>query len=91
MHGRTPQWTQADRLRKARKDAGLSPEELAAELRVTPATVRNYEGERTHPNYSTLMAWATICDVDPLWIETGVSSDQKAEAERLVEIGRAHV
>lgn len=79
MHGKIPTWTQADRLRKARKEAGLTPEELAEQLRVSAVTIRNYEGERTRPNYPTLMAWATITDVPIEWLTAGtVPAEQMA-------------
>ena len=57
---RIPTWTSADRLEKARKDAGLSGSELAECIGVSRSTIVNYES----PNYSkkrrpiVLKAWA---------------------------------
>ena len=68
MRGRIPEWTTAERLRKARREAGMTPEDMALRLHVSAATVRNYEAGRTHPTYPTVVLWSTICGVDETWL-----------------------
>jgi transcriptional regulator with XRE-family HTH domain len=65
-----PEFSTADRLRKARQFAGLTPEELAERIGVTPRTVYNYEtGKATRP--AALKLWALATGVPFQWIETG--------------------
>jgi transcriptional regulator with XRE-family HTH domain len=65
-----PEFSTADRLRKARQFAGLTPEELAERIGVTPRTVYNYEtGKPTRP--AALKLWALATGVPFQWIETG--------------------
>ena len=68
-----PEWTITDRLRKARENAGLSPEQLAHDIDVSRATVYNYES----PAYErkrrpiALKAWAVRCGVPYEWVKAG--------------------
>jgi len=70
---RIPTWTQGDRLRKARENAGLSQHELADMIGVSRATVSNAEvgvGKKG-PLAITVRAWALATGVPVEWIETG--------------------
>lgn len=75
---RIPAWTQGDRLRKAREEAGLSQGALAELIGVSRATVSNAEvgvGKKG-PLKVTVRAWALATGVPAEWLETGrVSSD----------------
>lgn len=75
-----PQWTLADRMRKARREAGMTPEEMADALQVSAVTVRNYETERTRPSHPTLVVWAQVSGVPLEWLRYGdVSGSAGAE------------
>lgn len=71
--GVIPQWTVADRLRKARIAAGLEQAELARDIDVSRNTVHNYETEKVAPRRIVLRAWALRTGVPLEWIETGVA------------------
>jgi transcriptional regulator with XRE-family HTH domain len=64
-----PSWTIGDRLRKARRTAGLSRDAIAARLGVSVGTVSRYEADLVAPRRPTIWLWAVACDVDPDWIE----------------------
>ncbi len=69
-----PQWTQADRFRKARESMNPVPtrEQFADMLEVDRNTVNNYESGRTvRPMKSTVSRWALISGVAREWLETG--------------------
>ena len=70
-HAHVPQWTLADRLRKAREDAGMSRDVLAEELAITVKTVGNAERGDTRPFTLTLRAWAAATGVPFEWLLTG--------------------
>jgi transcriptional regulator with XRE-family HTH domain len=65
----SPAWTLGDRLRKARRTAGLSVDVMAHELGVTDRTVQNYESDRTPPKRSALLAYAQLTGVPLWWLE----------------------
>jgi len=44
----------ARRIAKARKDRGLSMQELARKAKVSPATIHNLETGKSHPRGATL-------------------------------------
>ena len=52
----TPQWTFADRLAKARKEAGLTPDQLAAKAGQHPNTVRAWERGENRPRDPIMVA-----------------------------------
>lgn len=45
-----PEWSLGDRLRKIRRDRGLTQEQIAAELGIKGVTWSAWEAGRTHPN-----------------------------------------
>lgn len=63
-----PQWTLADRLRKARLHAGLEQAELAAEIGIGRSTIVNYESGKTEPSRPVLLAWSLRCGVSYEWL-----------------------
>lgn len=64
-----PEFTQGDRLRKARETAGLSQEQLAAELGVSKNTISNYETGNVKPRHPTLLAWSMRTRVSLGWLK----------------------
>lgn len=53
-------FTVGDAMRRARIDAGLSPEEVAVELKVGYRTVLNWENDKYMPRGRTLLAFAEL-------------------------------
>lgn len=67
-----PQWTAADRLRKARVTAGLTQTELAEQMGVAKSTVSNYEaGHTTNLRTIVLKQWALATGVPVAWLRYG--------------------
>lgn len=66
-----PEWTLADRLKKAREDADLKQAELALMLGVSRATVSNGETGANRPMPIVLRGWAEATGVPLGWLLTG--------------------
>lgn len=83
--GRVPQFGLADRLRRARLDAGLEQTQLAELLATSRTTIVKYEagqfpGERLRAHLTRkVLQWATVTGVDFEWLMTGTAS---LEAQR---------
>ena len=70
--GLIPEFTFADRCRKARELTGMSKEDFADRIGVTRHTVSNYEaGRTTRPQRLVLSQWAMATGVDRDWLLTG--------------------
>lgn len=69
-----PQWTQGDRLRKARSLTGLTVREFAAHIGVSHGTVTSAETDARPVRPITLNAWALATKVSREWLETGEGS-----------------
>lgn len=67
-----PEWTLADRLRKARESAGLKQTDLAAETGISRASIVNYETAKSVPRRPALASWAMACGVPFEWLRTGL-------------------
>ena len=76
MSSLIPEFTVADRLRKAREVTGLDQTQFAAEIDVSRGTVSNYEQGRTNVRRIVLKAWALRSGVPIEWIETGAVGPQ---------------
>lgn len=65
-----PDWTLADRLRKAREVAGLEQAELAQRIGISRHTVGNYELGRgvRGPKLIVLRAWSQETGVPLAWL-----------------------
>lgn len=63
MAGRVPQWTMADRLRKARESAGLEQGELAEAMGVSRQSISSAERGAARPRRLTVRAWAMATGV----------------------------
>lgn len=66
--GIIPEWTQGDRLRKAREAAGLDQNELAERIDISRRTVGNYESDRVEARMIVLKQWALATGVDLAWL-----------------------
>jgi transcriptional regulator with XRE-family HTH domain len=69
--GRIPEWTLADRLRKARDDAAMKQTELAEETGIARSSIVNYESGKSAPRRPALAAWAFACGVSFDWLAYG--------------------
>lgn len=56
-------WTLGDRLAKARRHAGLSRAQMAAQLEVSDQTIRNWEYDTIEPRASYIKRWAAMTGV----------------------------
>lgn len=66
--GGIPQWTLGDRLRKARETAGVTVEEMAADIGRSDRTVRNYESDATTAPLLVIRQYGFRCQVSFEWL-----------------------
>jgi transcriptional regulator with XRE-family HTH domain len=66
--GDIPEWTLADRLRKAREHAGMKQIELANATGIARSSIVNYEGGKAEPRRPVLAAWAMATGVPLDWL-----------------------
>ena len=69
--GRVPEWTIADRARKARETAGMNQGELAQAMGVARSTVQRIEQGVAEPTRTRVIAWSFATGVDLNWLEKG--------------------
>ena len=69
--GGVPEWTIADRIRKARETGDYSQADLASVTGLSRKTIGNYEGEQTHPSKAGIKLIAMATGVDRYWLLTG--------------------
>lgn len=77
-----PTWDEADRIRKAMRDAGLGVQELADALEVSRTSVSNWINGRTSPRDRDIRAIARMTAVPPVWLRNGESPDKSVRASR---------
>ncbi len=77
-----------ERLRTLRTKAGLTQTDLAAD-RFSKEYISQIERGKTRPTRETLAWLAEQLDVDPLFLETGVSSDERGRIEATLARGEA--
>jgi transcriptional regulator with XRE-family HTH domain len=63
-----PQWDQADRMRKALRDSGISVYAIAGFLGVSRTSVSNWINGRVEPSVMTLRLWAQATGVSYRWL-----------------------
>ncbi|TNC19080.1 helix-turn-helix domain-containing protein [Amycolatopsis alkalitolerans] len=66
--GAVPQWTLADRLRKAREHAELHQRELATRLGLSRTSISSYESASVTPKRPVLLAWSMATGVSFDWL-----------------------
>ena len=69
--GKTYDFDLADRLRKARLEAGLSREDMSDLGVCSAASAHNYETRKTRPITAIARAWAEATGSDYEWLMTG--------------------
>lgn len=69
--GGIPEWTQSDRLRKARMLTGHSTKAFAEKIGVSQKTVNNAESGNHAVRKIVMNAWALATGVPVEWLETG--------------------
>lgn len=89
-----PEWTLGDRLRKARRYAGLSQQEMADALNVPVNRLGNWEAGYNQPRsvVDIVNRWAEVTHVDVSWllgIKTRWFADSPVQ-EPLVHPGQGH-
>lgn len=67
-----PEWTQGDRLRKARSVLGLTVREFADLIGVSHGTITNAETDARTVRPITLKAWALATRVSIEWLQFGI-------------------
>jgi transcriptional regulator with XRE-family HTH domain len=68
-----PSFELRHRLGLALEHAGVSVQEMAAELEMSRNTIGNYLSGRRPPTASTMKMWALRCGVPYFWIRYGVT------------------
>src|SRR5512132_3557657 len=77
-----------ERLRQLRVAAGMTQTELAGD-RFSKEYVSQIELGKTRPSAEAIEYLAKRLDVDPLFLETGVSSDERSRVEATLARGEA--
>jgi transcriptional regulator with XRE-family HTH domain len=72
--GVIPVLSLGQRLDIAMHHGGYKPETLAAEMRCSATTIRNYLSGRTHIDYAHASMWAQLTGVDLDWLLDGKAS-----------------
>lgn len=72
----TPRWTLGERLAKARRWAGLTPDEMAEALGRSPRSIRNYEHDTGNVPLNVLRQYAARTGVPIIWL---IEGDQDPE------------
>ena len=74
-----PEWTQGDRMRKARQLTGLSTMEFAREIGVSQKTINNAESDSHVVRKIVMNAWSLATGVPVEWLQTGEVRHQGLE------------
>jgi len=70
-----------DRLRTARRNAGLTQEQLAEHLGISPQLISHRELARAEPGSYDILLFARITGADPAWLLTGRAPPAPKTAE----------
>lgn len=65
----------AQRIRSARRNAGLTQLELATAVGVDPGTLSRWERGATRPRLTAVLRLAVACDVELAWLAAGLGSE----------------
>ena len=66
-----PETTMGSRIEQARREQGLSVREVASRLCMKPATIENWENDRSEPRSNKLLTLAGVLNVPLLWLLKG--------------------
>ena len=75
--------TMGSRIEQARREQGFNGRQLATRLGVKPATIENWESDRSEPRSNKLLTLAGILNVSVLWLlqgETGSDAPRRTYA-----------
>jgi transcriptional regulator with XRE-family HTH domain len=72
---RIPEWTQGDRLRKARELTDMGQREFAEHIGVSHQTITNAEKGHRTVRKITLNAWSLATGVSVEWLECGIAPE----------------
>ena len=75
-----PEFTIADRLRKAREITGLDQGEFAKASNMSRTTIVNYEQGHRVPRAIYVRVWADVAGVSVEWIQTGTPAGRRVAA-----------
>ena len=64
-------YTYGERLEHIREDHGLTIKAMAASVKVSPQTWRNYELDRNFPSMDTIYALCGVYHVNEEWLSSG--------------------
>lgn len=70
---RIPEWTQGDRLRKARELTGMGQREFAEHIGVSHQTVTNAEKGHREVRKITMNAWSLATSIPVEWLMSGTA------------------
>jgi transcriptional regulator with XRE-family HTH domain len=70
-----PSGTLGQRITEAREAAGLTTTQLAGNLGIRPATMGNWEANKSQPRGNRLTTIAGFLNVSPTWLLTGYGED----------------
>lgn len=65
------------RIRAARKEKGLTQEELGVKLGVSGSMIAQYETSKRKPKYETVERIAVVLGVDDNWLRNGKTLEQR--------------
>jgi transcriptional regulator with XRE-family HTH domain len=77
--GVVPEWTLADRLRKARETCGLNQTELGELTGISRRAISRYESSEATPRRPHVIAWAMATGVSLAWLEECAVRDSNPE------------
>ena len=70
--------TMGSRIEQARREQGLSVREVASRLCMKPATIENWERDRSEPRSNKLLTLAGVLNVPLLWLLEGEDSSGRS-------------
>jgi transcriptional regulator with XRE-family HTH domain len=70
----TLEWTMGDRLRKTRRVAGMTTDQMASAAGVSRSAINSYEHDKRTPSVRTLQRWAEVTEVPFQWLCLGGAS-----------------
>jgi transcriptional regulator with XRE-family HTH domain len=88
-HERIPEWTQGDRLRKARSTTGKTVAEFAEHIGVSDRTINHAENDKRGVRKITLNAWSLATGVPVNWLVTGEVDDDNGPDDGATVTGPA--
>lgn len=71
--GFIPEWTMADRLRKARETTGMGVVEFSEKVGIGRGTVNNAERGHREPSRNTVRIWSLATGVSYEWLLNGTT------------------